>query len=232
MTHADNGSYPLKTLWFLALIFSMLSVGIIVIGYIYYQNHVSLFLTEKEGELKSIADMKVDQISVWRAERVHDAQQVSDDPLLASEVFDWFNGKQAGHEKEKILAYLQGMKQELYEAIWLIDSQAVVRLSIPAMPSELDQEVTLICREALSTGKIVFTDLQRAPLSNKIYLALAAPIYYTDKSKKVIVGAVVYRIDPDRVLFPILRSWPTPSKTGELIMVRRVPGEDTESFPQ
>ena len=55
------------------------------------------------------------------------------------------------------------MKQELYEAIWLIDSQAVVRLSIPAMPSELDQEVTLIGREALSTGKIVFTDLQRAP---------------------------------------------------------------------
>ena len=83
MTHADNGSYPLKTLWFLALIFSMLSVGIIVIGYIYYQNHVSLFLTEKEGELKTIADMKVDQISMWRAERVHDAQQVSDDPLLA-----------------------------------------------------------------------------------------------------------------------------------------------------
>jgi len=36
-----------------------------------------------------------------------------------------------------------------------------------------------------------------------------------------VVGAVIYQINPHYFLYPILHSWPNPSKTAEVVMVRR-----------
>jgi len=230
MTPDQKLLYPRKTPWVLALIFSMLSVGILVLGYVYYKNHVSLFLRDKEGELKTIADMKVNQIMEWRLERMHDAKLVFEDPIFASHVQDWFDGKGEADLRELILLRLAGLKQDFYEALVLVDPQGVSRLSVPELPPELSELAKTICLEALATGEIVFTDFYLIAKTNKTYLSLAIPLHFSKQGKRITVGALLYQIDPNHFLYPILRSWPTPSKSAELVMIRKASQENKIVF--
>ncbi|MDE2585713.1 MAG: PAS-domain containing protein, partial [Betaproteobacteria bacterium] len=62
------------------------------------------------------------------------------------------------------------------------------------------------------------SDLQTAP-SGDVYLDIVAPIRapYSDAR----LGFLVQRIAPERYLFPLIQSWPGPSKTAETLLVRR-----------
>ena len=216
--------------WHLVLIFSLLSGGILTVGYFYHKYQEAFFQREKEAELNTIADLKIKQILTWRLERMHDARLIFDDPLLAAEIHGWLNDEGSPRQRDNILHHLSGLKQEFYEAIALFDTQGAARLSVPGLNPELLPFMKAASGEAISTGEIVFTDLYFIPKINKIYSSLAIPIRFQEQGKGEIVGAVVYQIDPHHFLYPILESWPTPSKTGELVMVRRSAKGDKIEF--
>ena len=106
-------------------------------------------------------------------------------------------------------------------AATLFDPHGVVRLSTPEVKSELLPLIKPIALEAIRTERIIFHDLYPVPQSNEINMSLAIPIIDNHKNNKNVVAAVVYQIDPNYFLYPILQSLPTPSKTAELVMVRR-----------
>ncbi|MDO9532397.1 MAG: PAS domain S-box protein [Deltaproteobacteria bacterium] len=50
---------------------------------------------------------------------------------------------------------------------------------------------------------------------------LIAPLIIQRDQKKEILGALVFIIDPDKFLFPLIQAWPTPSPTAETLLVRQ-----------
>jgi len=78
-----------------------------------------------------------------------------------------------------------------------------------------------VAAEAMKTGNIILTDLYVIHQADEINLSLAVPILLRQNSKTAVIGAVVYQIDINYFLNPILQSWPTDSKTGEFVLVRR-----------
>ena len=72
----------------------------------------------------------------------------------------------------------------------------------------------------MRSGQVDFTDFYRDDNNKRIYLALIVPILNgqeTDRS----IGALVIRIDPQRYLYSFIQQWPTPSQTGETLLIRR-----------
>ena len=69
----ETSAGPRKIPWHLILIISLLSIGILGLGYFYYDYQRAFFRQKKLNELGAIADLKIKQIVDWRRELLADA---------------------------------------------------------------------------------------------------------------------------------------------------------------
>lgn len=209
-----------KIPWRLVLIFFFFTAGFWAAGYLYYERQETRLYREMEAQLKAIANLKVKQIVAWRQERMHDAFFIFGDPIFASEVQDWFEGKGPPYQKDEILHRMEALKQNLYEGIRLLDSQGRVRLAIPTGNQEVTPLIREIVKEAVANEKVNFTDLHHDP-GKELKLDLVVPIHFHKLGRKIDVGVLLLNINPHQFLFPLIQSWPTLSSTAEFSLVRR-----------
>lgn len=208
--------YPL----YLIIIFVILSIGILTTGYLYYKNQGKYITKEKQQELAAIIALKIDQIISWRQERIDYASTIMDDPFLAIRVRDFIKGRTKPILKKQIIERLTALTSFQYQSLTLIDPQGNVRLSVPTSMQGLTPYVKSLASQAMQAQKVVFSDLYRDE-DSKVMLSVLTPLLVIQGNKKVTIGVVLIRIEPYQFLYPLLKSWPTPSLTGETELVRQ-----------
>jgi PAS domain S-box-containing protein len=210
-----------KIPWHLVFIFSLLSVAFISAGYFYYKYQVAYLTREKQSELAAIVDMKVNQIVAWRQERAADANVIFHDRFFAAKVEDWLQGAKNPALKEEILNYLASLIIHQYQSVALLDLQGTVRLSVPEENQKLSRHIQELARMALDTRQPVFSDLYRVEASKAIQLSILVPLLVDRGGQRRPVGVIALSLDPKKFLYPLLQSWPTPSRTSEILLVHR-----------
>ncbi|MBM4275703.1 MAG: PAS domain S-box protein [Deltaproteobacteria bacterium] len=222
MLPAQNESW--KDPWYLILIFFILSIGILTTGYFYYKNQEAYIKKEKQQELAAIIALKIDQIVSWRQERLDFASTIMDDPFFAMRVRDFIsrksNPKKTTHLQEQILERLTALASYQYQSLALIDAAGNVPLAVPASKQELPPYVKSLAYQAMQTKKVVFSDLYR-DVDAKVRLSVLTPLLVIQGDEKVIVGVILMVMEPYQFLYPLIKSWPTPSLTGETELIRR-----------
>ena len=71
-----------RTGYVFLLIFILLSVGIVTGGYFVYRNYEKNYRAEVEQQLSAIAELKVDDLALWRTERLGDANNIYQERLF------------------------------------------------------------------------------------------------------------------------------------------------------
>ena len=209
-----------KFTFYLILIFIILSIGILTTGYSYYKNQEDYIAKEKQQELAVIIALKIDQIISWRQERIDYASTIMDDPFLAMRVSDFFKGRTKPVLEKQIIERLTALASFQYQSLILIDPEGNVRLSVPTSKQGLTPYVKSLASQAMQAQKVVFSDLYRDE-DSKVMLSVLTPLLVIQGNKKVTIGAILIRIEPYQFLYPLIKSWPTPSLTGETELVRR-----------
>jgi len=209
-----------KFSFYLILIFIILSIGILTTGYSYYKNQEDYIAKEKQQELAVIIALKIDQIISWRQERIDYASTIMDDPFLAMRVSDFFKGRTKPVLEKQIIERLTALASFQYQGLILIDPEGNVRLSVPTSKQGLTPYVKSLASQAMQAQKVVFSDLYRDE-DSKVMLSVLTPLLVIQGNKKVTIGAILIRIEPYQFLYPLIKSWPTPSLTGETELVRR-----------
>jgi len=211
----------------LALAFTALVVGICVTGYRDYRSQSEILEADAGSQLSTVADLKVQQIVDWRRERIGDAVTIAGNPALSVRcphngadrpaLPRWLVGGSAlcgpatTGEDERMRAWLNGYRRFYgYREIVLLDRQGVSRLTASGGPFDDDDAVTL-AREALRTGHAVVSDLHRHG-PGPVYIDVVAPLAAGN-------GAVLLTIEASRFLYPVIQSWPVPSRTAECLLV-------------
>ena len=212
----ESWKYP----WYLIFIFFFLSLGILLTGYLYFKNQEYYLKKEKQQELAAIISLKIDQIISWRQERLDFASTIMDDPFIALRVRDFLNGRASRALKAQIHERLTGLVSYQYQSLALIDPQGKVRLGIPTARPELSPYLQSLALQAMQTKRVVFSDLYRDE-DAKVMLSILTPLLVLHGEEKVIVGVILMRIEPYQFLYPLIKSWPTPSLTGETELIRR-----------
>ena len=108
-----------------------------------------------------------------------------------------------------------------YKSIILLDLNGKIQLAYPNGKEFIGPDAKRLTTEALNAGKVIFSNLYRSKVKNEIRITLLVPIYVTHNRNSVPVGVILLRIDPYLFLYPLIQSWPTPSKTAETVLVRR-----------
>lgn len=196
-------------------------IAIVIIlagGYWYYEYEKRIILNEKYNELKTIARLKIAQIENWRNDRMNDILSVSEDPYIRKALSEGYDSIH-NFENYKYIRYYLGRigKDDHYEDLIIVDTSGEVQFSVTNKLRHLDDNIQNKLREVFSSGSITFSDLYRCLNCGNIHLDLIAPL--PDEHQHT-VAAVVLRIRPDVMLYPLIQSWPTSSRTSETLIVK------------
>jgi PAS domain S-box-containing protein len=217
-TPSSSASFP----WFLSGIFLFLILTIIGLGYYYFMTQREDLKQKKHEELSAIAELKVGQITQWREERFSDAKDIYENLIVARQVEAFIKAPGERRRREELFAWLKSLKDHyFYSDVCLLDSNGSIRLSDLAQPTSLDVYTQEQVRKVLEKREIFFSDLYLSEITSKSTIDLLVPLQRPDKKINKVIGVILLRIDPSKLLFPVVQSWPMPSRTSETLLLER-----------
>lgn len=206
------------------LIFAALALAIGVAGWLIYMHERSSIRSDRNAAISAVADLKVADISRWLDERRSYARLVASDPFLAAGIRGWLaDGAPPDARREQLVAWLGNLRQAMgSESLAIVDAKARVLLN--SGPVALDEQSYRRIEAAMASGDVLVSDLYRidgAESGPSIALDILFPIKTVNSAEGLTDKLLLMRINAAQYLFPLMRGWPTPSVTGETLLVRR-----------
>lgn len=207
-----------RTGWVLALIFLLLVAGILTAGYGYYRNYERRFRALTQRKISAIADLKVDELALWRKERLGDAGLMFQNAPFAGLVRRFLENPRDQAALGQLEVWLGKLQNHQYAQVLLLDAQGAVRLALPAPARPEALALAGSSVQCLRGGQVAFLDFHRATPDRAVGLDLLVPLF--DEAQRAL-GVLVLCVDPAMYLYPFIRRWPTLSRTAETLLVRR-----------
>jgi hypothetical protein len=73
----------------------------------------------------------------------------------------------------------------------------------------------------INNREVVLTDIHMADSVSFAHLDLIIPLIDHSTNDTLVPGLLILRIDPQKILYPLIQSWPTPSKSAESLLIRK-----------
>jgi len=203
--------------WLIAL--SVLAaLFICVVGVWFYVTQRQVLREDAEANLAAIAELKVRQITAWRADQLGFSAESISNPFTRAALLQWLADPQAVG-REAIVALFQGWREHhnFYDVV-LIDAAGQSRLSLRDDADVFGHDAAGALVVAFRERRPVLTDLHRGPGALPPHLDVFAPLFARDGRP---AGALLLRSDARQFLYPLIQSWPVPSQSAETLLVRR-----------
>lgn len=199
-------------------VFSLAILGLVAGGYVYYHSEENHIRQDKYREIATIAELKAGQIDQWRKERLGDALRTARSPLFREAVVRWMRDPADTGLQSALLERLR-LEQEAYgyaDAL-LLDTDGRILLSASKRPDPVDVAAKRAIKSGLTSHAPALSDLYRCP-HGIVHLDAVAPILNTEGRP---VTVVLLHCNAEAFLYPLIQSWPTPSRTAETMLVSR-----------
>lgn len=204
--------------WFWVALFAMVTLALLAGGYAYYRSETERIRQEKYQEIAAIGKLKAQQIQQWRRERLGDISRSSKAPFFAQGLREWLRDMNNTALQAKLhqrLVFEQ--KEEGYADVLLIDTEYRVLLSAEPEPHPLTTAAKKVIEQALAQRAPMLSDLYRCP-RGIVHVDAVGPLLDSENRP---VAVLVLRSNAESYLYPLIQSWPTPSRTAETLLVRR-----------
>ncbi len=199
-------------------VFFFLAAGIVVAGYVYFDQNRRTSEKHAEDQLNAVADLKARQVSSWRDERLSDARFIFANREIALEL-SRLAGRPAAGSSAVPEWMLSMFNNRHYEAIVAVDTLSRALVGIPSPGMVEDSSLAGALREAAAARQVVFTDFHAAR-DGHAHLDLLVPVFVRRGEAALQTGTIILRIDPSSFLYPTLRQWPLPAQTSECVLFR------------
>ena len=124
--------------------------------------------------------------------------------------------------KTELTKWMKSLYTEYdYSSVALADTLLKIRLAATVSDSITNEGIRKELSEVIRYQKILMTDLKRSGTLKNINMDLLVPLIDPESKKSKTFGVIILRIDPEKILFPLIQSWPTPSKSSETLLLRK-----------
>jgi len=96
-----------------------------------------------------------------------------------------------------------------------------VRLRIGGIHDSLCPHMTQSLAEALRKHRPILTDIHAGTDELSPHISAIVPIFAKSGAADEQVGAIILQSNTQTFLYPLIQSWPTPSRSAETLLVRR-----------
>jgi len=204
---------------------SVLLMMIITIGGLFFLRQATLNAKNVAfSELKTIERTKIDQINHWYHDNMADAKVILQNRMVQLKAVEYINGKRNSATLEEMVLWMRNRQQGYeYTRFALYDDMGNELIGVPTKESRLIASRDSMYQKTISENTLNVTDLHvESPSSSGkqpiIRMNIWVPVYINDNKTK---GAWLIQIDPSNYLYPLIQRWPTNSRSGETLIVRR-----------
>ncbi|MBA4312283.1 MAG: hypothetical protein C0417_06605 [Chlorobiaceae bacterium] len=207
--------------WNLIVVFLLLSVGIIISGFIYYRYEKNRLIADNNQDISALAELKVKQISDWRRARVSAASYLCDNDYFVDDVARYFNQQSVASES-KLIRWLKPMKNGYnLSTILLFDNRGTIRFNYGDDAPRIGAIGKKHIKNSLQKKQTILSDFHFAADSSDIHLDIISSFDRSVNRYNNMIGGILFRIDPSIDLYPLIQTWPKPSETAEMLLIRQ-----------
>jgi len=203
-------------------IFTALTIIILALGYLHFYNSKKEVIRDRNEELSAIADLKVKQIVNWRRERMIDSLTIFDNPLISRLVKNFIDSPVDANYSNTLVRWADSLRRNNeYKSVVVTDAAGKIIYGSGQYANIIGVYARKNIERAVKDQKVEVTDLHRNKDVDEIHMDIYIPLILRERSKSTYIGSVLIRLDPYNFLFPLVQTWPTPSKTAETFLVDR-----------
>jgi PAS domain S-box-containing protein len=160
-----------------------------------------------------IADTKAKQLATWRTERLGDADVLGSKWVMELACRVLSEGASSAADRTALLEVMQRTVSAFhYAGSALVNREG--RALLQTNPMNVDPErLRKLVDAANASGGAMLSDLSARSGNGPPWMSLTVPVPGG--------GAIVLDIDPGTLLYPDIQTWPTTSRTGEALLLRR-----------
>ena len=220
LRHASKPSMPVPFLLLTCLV-------LIVIGGSYYVfNALKFNETQKiQQNLAAIGDLKADQINQWIDQNKINAIISSSASPIADRTLEWLKkGALPGADFDWLKFRLGSLRQiHSYGEMTILDVSGNVLVTSDSAPPDVT-DLQPLMRQAIDARQALIGnmrwDTERDLRTKYISVPIASPLIASGENEQI-VGVLLIQADANQFLFPLIQTWPTPSKTAETLLIMR-----------
>ncbi len=199
----------------------MLAVGIVAAGSLLYHGQQESCRTEAERNLIAVADSRANELMAWRKERLGDANVFFDNIAFSVLIRQCIESPQDRPLQEELRSWISRVQVSYrYDRVVLFDAGGSPWMMVSSSKEPLSALTLETVRKTMHSGQLTFADFSPNDTTRKNYLRLFVPII-NKRANGQSLGVLMLRIDPHLGLYPIVKHWPTPSDTAEILLIRR-----------
>jgi len=207
--------------WTSVIILMFTAVVLTAVLIIYSSGQKQRILNDAVTEMESIVNLKADQVSDWKKERLNDARLIHENITLVEHIDAMFIRDNALWEKSRLIQLLNTLIENYdFGGAVLVDAGGNPGIAVPPSEAVIGDFLRANITKAISNPEITMTDFHTVSIISYMHLDLLIPMRMPHEGDTVIAGVLVMRLDPEKELFPMLSSWPTPGSTSECILFR------------
>jgi PAS domain S-box-containing protein len=194
------------------------SASLLLAG-VYYRREQARVLRDAHETLAVAAELKTGQFRDWLDRYRADAEALRAGFFLADEVGRLISRPQDRGLRAEFLGWLWAHKNYLrYRSVQLLDHEGRVLVAAGSQTRAADPEENLLLRRAAESGRVASCDFTLDP-ANGLCVDQVVPIQ--SRSGGRTTGFIVLQTDAEATLLPLLESWPTASRSGEITVFCR-----------
>jgi diguanylate cyclase (GGDEF)-like protein/PAS domain S-box-containing protein len=219
----ENESHPVTVAIKLPIIYSFAVLLIIASGsYVVFEHLKRNELNKIEQNLSAVASLKAEQINGWLKQNANYATAAGSGSYLASSFEEWT--QKGSLPKQRMLWVrnrLDTLRQsQTYGELALYDVNGKLFLSTDGKQGSIDKNILPLLQRAVNSRAPVIGGMHWHEKSNGAKyasLGMAAPLLPSGIDGPV-AGVLLFEMNPQHYILPIIQTWPTPSESAETIL--------------
>lgn len=196
----------------------LLSLPLLIAVYLYYIQITTSLKEQKSDELRSIAELKIDQLVSWRHERTFDAAVISQSAIIVAAVQQYMKTSSAMVASDLRQRVSRLFTNKEYVTVFFTNTDAVPFLGVPDTPPKIDPFLAGMIKDVVFNREITHTDFYYCREHFSIHYDILAPL---TAENGAVIAVMILRVDPERFLYPYIQRWPGSSKTSETLLIKR-----------
>ncbi|EAT16629.1 EAL domain-containing protein [Desulfuromonas acetoxidans] len=221
----------------LLLVFFCLTMLVCLSAAIFYDYQKKTISEAAQVNLTMLTNLKARQVGHWRHERIIHAQLLTANRDLLDSIALFIDQRTPDRANHIIQSLTPALSDSEDHAIVLTDASGLPILSVGDninLKAHIDPEplVTALDRHEVMFSKL-FHVHSNATIhhhghshadvrTTHVHMNLIAPLYRHGDPAQEILGALIFIINPEHFLVPLMSSWPVPSPSAESVLVRKV----------
>jgi len=211
----NNKTTSNKRFLLIAITF-LLSALVVISGVWYFNQQKNSIKTKKHDELNAISSLKAKHIINWFNERNSEAKFFTQNTPFVDYIKNIVQGIKDTEVHLKA-PFKHIMSNNRFTNIFLLSEKGKLLFSFDDSFIQPDTIIKYHANKVFKSGQLANSDFYYCRTHDHIYYDLLAPVISNNK----VLAVMVFRVNPENNIYPILQDWPTPSKTAESLIVRR-----------